>query len=67
MKDREKDRPDKREESQTSGNREESMTESDKDAFGRSTSSGTESLGGEARGNAERKSPGGVEGESGQG
>ena len=78
----------------TSGNREESMTESAKDAFGRgnpvrkpdpesqsdgstdddaptppsgqsSRSSGTESLGGETPGGADRKGPGGVEGESG--
>ena len=49
----------------TSGNREESMTESDKDEFGRShsRSSGTESLGGES---AEKQGPGGVEGEAGE-
>lgn len=50
----------------TSGNREESMTESDKDQFGRSRSSGTESLGGESTGAAEKQGPGGVEGEAGE-
>ena len=50
----------------TSGNREESMTESDNDAFGSATSSGTESLGGEGSGSGERRGPGGVEGETGE-
>ena len=48
----------------TSGSREESMTESDDDAFGSATSSGTESLGGESSEPAERREPGGVEGEA---
>lgn len=53
----------------TSGNREESMVESDDDAFGRTgrqnpASSGTESLGGESDDAADRRSSGGVEGTS---
>lgn len=90
---------DKRESQKTSGNREESMTESGKDAFGSSSearipeladdgddgkgrdrsaglsdpaagkqtsrSSGTTSLGGERKGGAAERAPGGVEGESG--
>jgi hypothetical protein len=51
----------------TSGNREESMNESDKDEFGKSgrqnpATSGTESLGGEAPDSNDRRGPGGVEG-----
>lgn len=51
----------------TSGNREESMTESDDDAFGEQSpsSSGTTSLGGESSGGSTRPGPGGVEGEGG--
>jgi hypothetical protein len=57
----------------TSGNREESMRDSDKDAFGRKNaernsnpaSSGTTGLGRESRDTDRIEGPGGVEGESG--
>lgn len=53
----------------TSGNREESMAESEADALRRPgkqdpASSGTESLSGESDDAADRRSPGGVEGTS---
>lgn len=53
----------------TSGNREESMAESEDDAFGKAgkqnpASSGTESLTGEPDDASDRRGPGGVEGTS---
>lgn len=53
--------------SQTSGDREESMNESDKDAFGKQSSarSGTTSLGGDSAASSDKPGPGGVEGTGG--
>jgi len=64
---------DRSEKGVTSGNREESMRESGKDAFGdksaarnpNTASSGTTGLGGESSSSDRIESPGGVEGESG--